>query len=139
MYKRITKGEIDAAKLAIGVNSRVVDDTLNEHKDFMNAVAKGNVRKVMQKLDEEPGLVEIPIDYEGNMPIHIASLNGYHALAVRLIERGANPNAKNIYDQTPLFMAALNYIHNHNIELIITLLNHGCDPRITVKVKSPAG
>mmetsp|Transcript_371 Transcript_371/g.439 ORF Transcript_371/g.439 Transcript_371/m.439 type:complete len:209 (-) Transcript_371:26-652(-) len=134
MKTRVTKAQLYEAKLAIGVNDRVVNDTLTEHKEFMTSISKGNISIAMRKLDEEPALVETPLDYEGNKPLHIAALNGYYALAERLIERGADPNAKNVWDQTPLFMAALNYINNDNIELVFNMLNYGCDPRVTVKV-----
>mmetsp|Transcript_369 Transcript_369/g.435 ORF Transcript_369/g.435 Transcript_369/m.435 type:complete len:199 (-) Transcript_369:26-622(-) len=133
MKTRVTKAQLYEAKLAIGVNDRVVNDTLTEHKEFMTSISKGNISIAMRKLDEEPALVETPLDYEGNKPLHIAALNGYYALAERLIERGADPNAKNVWDQTPLFMAALNYINNDNIELVFNMLNYGCDPRVTVK------
>jgi hypothetical protein len=139
METRVTQAQLYKAKLLMGVSSAVVNDTLTEHKDFMTFIAKGLIGKAMQKLEDDPSLLETSLDYEGNRPLHIAALNGYSKLSSKLLERGADLNSKNIYDQTPLFMAGLNFIHNNNFELIVHFLDFGCDPRVTCKVKCSQG
>ena len=58
------------------------------------------------------------------MPLHrVADVKTKSKIVSYLLQRGANPNIRDTYDQTPL-------LHANNIKAVRALLDHGADPNI---------
>jgi ankyrin repeat protein len=74
----------------------------------------------------EPLAINCVDPVTGNQPIHIATQNGHLNLVRLLLERRADPNAKNGKDNTPLHMA----IGYDYYECGQILLQHGADMTI---------
>ena len=64
-----------------------------------------------------------PIGYEGRTLLHAASEDGLMDVGQWLLNTGADPNAKDDYNVTPLHLAA----ENGHLELVRTLLQHSVD------------
>lgn len=92
--------------------------------DVFTAAAIGNSETVMRELDRDPALIESHSS-DGWTPLHVASYFGHRALAERLIERGANVEARstNAMKNTPLHAAAA----GRKAELVKLLLDEGAD------------
>ena len=63
----------------------------------------------------------------GDMPLHIAAVNGNLRAIILLIEEGAELNAKGEGEMTPLHYA----VQMNQIEAIKILLEHAADPTVT--------
>ena len=61
-------------------------------------------------------------DPDGNTPLHLAALNGNRKLVSVLLDRGAEVDAQNEANATPLIYGVTNR------EVVATLLNHGANP-----------
>ena len=48
------------------------------------------------------------VDGRGNTPLHLSAANGHSATSQKLIDLGANVNAKNKFGDTPLALAKKN-------------------------------
>jgi len=60
-------------------------------------------------------------NFNGDTPLHLASLNGNNSMVAFLIENGANVNAKNLEGSSPLHLA----VSAGHLEIVSYLATHG--------------
>jgi len=94
-------------------------------KSLLRAIIKGNANKVAEILKNNAKLsADESLDSAQNRLLHKAARYGQNKVVKTLIEVcGANPNAKNKFDMTPLHHAAV----EGSSEVIETLINAGAD------------
>lgn len=102
--------------------------SLNPRLDVFNAAAAGRVSQVIQQIDNEPPLLEA-YSTDGWTPLHLAAFFGHPELANKLLDRGADVNARstNPMKNTPLHAAAA----GGRTDIIELLLKRGADPNAT--------
>jgi len=103
-------------------------NTLDEDpikKSLLRSIIKGNDKKVVEILKKNAKLsAEETLDSAQNRLLHKAARYGQNKVVKALIEVcGANPNATNKFDMTPLHHAAV----EGSSEVIETLINAGAD------------
>merc|ERR1719187_3121070 len=76
---------------------------------------KEMLKKVAQLLDS--GVSTTIADYDNRTPLHIACVAGHKAVVKLLLERGADVNARDVHDWTPLDEATRN--HREEVEAIV--------------------
>src|SRR6266851_8228559 len=76
-----------------------------DYRPIHEAVLNGHMEKVRQLIRADHRTVNAP-DYDGNTPLHLAVLRGKTNIAVFLLSKGADVNAKNHAQMTPLIFAA---------------------------------
>jgi ankyrin repeat protein len=74
---------------------------------LFKAVNSNNVKEVRALITASPDLVGSASD-GGMTALHIAAARGYGDIALLLIEKGADVNARTIHDSTPLSFAVVN-------------------------------
>ena len=74
---------------------------------LFNAVNSNNVKEVRALITASPDLVG-SVSGGGMTALHIAAARGYGDIALLLIEKGADVNARTIHDSTPLSFAVVN-------------------------------
>jgi len=94
-------------------------------KSLLRSIIKGNANKVAEILKNNAKLsADETLDSAQNRLLHKAARYGQNKVVKTLIEVcGANPNAKNKFDMTPLHHAAV----EGSSEVIETLINAGAD------------
>jgi ankyrin repeat protein len=93
---------------------------------FLAAIRGGDVQAVRDFLDHDPGLVRAALGtgHGGWTALHEAAKRGHTAVANLLLQRGADPNAREAGDNTyPLHWAAA----HGNLEIVRALLDAGGD------------
>jgi ankyrin repeat protein/acetyl esterase/lipase len=88
------------------------------------AAAAGDLNKVRALLEADPTLLESK-DNLGFTPLHSACLAKQAAVAKFLLDKGANVNARDYFDLTPLHRAS--YDTGQHVGLIQLLLDKGAD------------
>jgi len=83
--------------------------------DIFYAAQEGDVKKVTQLLDS--GVSTTIADYDDRTPLHIACVAGHKGVVKLLLERGADVNARDVHDWTPLDEATRN--HREEVEAIV--------------------
>lgn len=98
--------------------------SLNPELDVFTAAAVGQTETVLKELGRDPALIAAH-STDGWTPLHLASFFGNRELALRLIERGAEVDARstNAMKNTPLHAAAA----GRKGELVKLLLDEGAD------------
>ena len=91
-------------------------------RQFLAAVFLGDVARVQSLVELHPGLATTP-DGRGDQPIHHAARNGDTEVVRRLIEHGADVNARNPRGHTVLYCAGG---HGH-LGTVQLLLESGSD------------
>lgn len=69
------------------------------------ATKAGDVEKVKSLLAENPNLIKTKDKMRGQTPLHTAAIAGQAGTAEVLLEAGADPNATDNKDKTPLYWA----------------------------------
>jgi ankyrin repeat protein len=90
--------------------------------EMHNAVDAGDLNKVKALLAADPTLLESQAD-DGSTPLHIACLKNQAAVANLLIDKGANVNARDNWNHTPLHNAMS--VFGQDINLIKHLIAEG--------------
>jgi len=80
---------------------------MTDTKEFARAVYAGNTDKVSQLLSGAMAKIDTPLGTAETTALHHAAGHGMLALARVLLERGANPNARDATGATPLHWAAV--------------------------------
>lgn len=102
--------------------------------DLLHAVNEGKLSQVEFLLNKHfsPNILD---DAESKTPLHIACQKNYSLIAKRLLEKGADPTAKDIFQKTPLHYAAEHghlgcsqLLLNDNSVAINALDNKGLSP-----------
>ena len=98
--------------------------SLRPDLDVFTAAAVGQTDIVLKELNRDPALIAAH-STDGWTPLHLASFFGHEELALRLIERGAELDARssNAMKNTPLHAAAA----GRKAELVKLLLDEGAD------------
>jgi ankyrin repeat protein len=98
--------------------------SLNPELDVFTASAVGYTETVLKELDRDPALIGVH-STDGWTPLHLASFFGNTELALRLIERGAEVDARstNAMKNTPLHAAAA----GRKGQAVKLLLDEGAD------------
>lgn len=91
--------------------------------DIHDAARNGDVARVKELLEREPGLVNARANPWKETPLHCAVDHRHREVVELLIAKGADVNAEDISRQTPLHEAA---IRGHE-EMVRLLLAHGAD------------
>ena len=118
---------------------------------LMFAAQQGDIDTAKVLLDAGAGIEEGTTE-EGT-PLVLAAASGHEKLALYLLERGANPNAKDAYGMRPLHYALIKGFHEissakeeptdrfgwrkkNMMELARTLLAKGADPNAKIEYLS---
>lgn len=102
--------------------------SLHPNLDVFDAAAVGDAALVFRELDRDPALIAMHSS-DGWTPLHLAAFFGNLELALKLIERGAEVDARstNAMKNTPLHAAAA----GRKTELVRLLLDEGADANAT--------
>jgi len=92
--------------------------------EIHDAVYAGDLNKVKALLEVDPNLLESK-DNDGSTPLHIACLKNQVAITNLLIDKGANVNARDNWNHTPLHNAM--GVFGQDINLIRHLIAEGAD------------
>ena len=94
----------------------------------LNAVNSGDESTLAQLIANSPGSKNSEFQRGTNLvpftPLLRAVSTGNHAMALYLLEKGANPDLANADGTTPLLVAA----ENGDLAMVRLLLDHGADP-----------
>jgi ankyrin repeat protein len=90
--------------------------------DIFDVAALGDVVRTTKLLEDSPTLVGA-VDKTGRTALHWAASKGQTNIVALLLDRGANPNAKQRSDETPLHFA----IEAEHVEVARLLLAKGAD------------
>jgi ankyrin repeat protein len=112
---------------------------------MFQTVRKGDVEAVERLLARDATLAQ-GTDISGNTPLHVAALadwkpgSQHAAIAMRLIQYGADVNARgyeeNMEEMTPLLLA----VFSNNVSVVKLLLSNGADPNgASGKGETPLG
>ncbi len=101
------------------------NNVLNANR-LVDAVEKNESFEIQAFLTKDVDVNQAQID--GMTALHWAAHHNDTALALSLLERGANPSAQNRYGVTPIYLACL----NGNSNLTRSLLDAGADPNATI-------
>jgi len=93
-------------------------------REIHKAAATGDLNKVRTLIEADPALVEAR-DGRGCTPLYTACIRNQVAVANFLIDRGADLNARNNWNLTPLHGA--NGVYGQDVELIKRLIAEGAD------------
>lgn len=99
--------------------------SLGPELDVFTAAAVGRQEFVLKELDRDPALIGTH-SKDGWTPLHIAAFFGHEALALKLIERGAEVDVRstNAMKNTPLHAAAA----GRKFDSVRLLLKEGANP-----------
>lgn len=105
--------------------------------DLGMACATGDITRVRELLDQEPGLVNRVSDYSGyyvgaGAPIKNAAAGGHLEIIQLLLERGADPNLPE-EGIAPDGHALHTAVVRGHIEIVRLLLKHGAHPNVEVE------
>lgn len=133
LYTSVRTGNVEDTKIAIAKGDDV--NAIGDGKSLLySAILYPTLldsRKVKESTEIARLLIEKGADvnamnYDGERPLHIASLYGNVEIVKLLIDRGADVNCINPESETPLHKAA----RNGNIEIIKLLLAKKADKKI---------
>jgi ankyrin repeat protein len=93
--------------------------------EIHTAAAIGDLNKVRALLEADPTLLESKVGELGFTPLHSACLAKQTAVANYLIDKGANVNARDYFQMTPLHRAS--YVPSQDLALIQRLIDKGAD------------
>ena len=112
--------------------SRTARNRSRQVRELMNAAARGDIKKVVQLLDNGLNVnVSFPRDeseFSGMTALMVSSRHGYPELVEELIKRGADVNLKRYVGDTALMFAA----GTGNVKTVDALLRAGANPNATV-------
>ncbi|WP_371222939.1 ankyrin repeat domain-containing protein [Orientia tsutsugamushi] len=86
-----------------------------------SAIKRGDVKAVLDILNENPGLVNFQQDVDFKTPLHTSVEHKQEEITKLLLERNANVTLQDNNGNTPLHVAA----RNHDFKMTETLLSHG--------------
>ena len=96
--------------------------------NILSAVKEGNIKLVQELEQENPDLLNVKDEY-GNGLLHWAVKNNFVEIVQWFLDKGADPNAKNLWGQPPLFFASW----SGEAEIALKLLDKGADPSLKDK------
>ncbi|XP_060872400.1 ankyrin-3-like [Metopolophium dirhodum] len=95
--------------------------------DLRAAIELGNYAAVKRSITRNRRLTHCPIGRAADHPVHVAAQSGHQHIVRLLLNRGANPNARNKHMMTPAHLCVLHCRH----EVVELLIGHGADPAAT--------
>lgn len=95
--------------------------------DLRAAIELGNYAAVKQCITRNRRLTNCRIGRAADHPVHLAAQSGHQHIVRLLLNRGANPNARNKHMMTPAHLCVLHCRH----EVVELLIQHGADPAAT--------
>jgi ankyrin repeat protein len=122
MHLACSSGHLDIVRelLSYGGSPNLRDAT--GATPIHDAASQGNVQMVELLFKQSGVEIEVTTN-DGFTPLLVAASRGHVKVATTLLERGADPNAKNVLGQTPLHVAAF----IGNVPMIELLHKHGAD------------
>lgn len=102
--------------------------------DIFDAIRKADVEAVKDLLSENQGLVHARVEELQWTPLHLVAAHGcdtkkgHEEIAKLLLACGAEVNARDIADQTPLHLIAING-SRESVQVARILLENGADVR----------
>ena len=130
----LTRNVLQQAKDRVGVNEKILNNTLDEEREFIRAVAYGNICIVNQLINKHPEWAHLQRHSTGDFPLHIAASNGKTSVVRRLLALGADQYCINNAGESILMSALLPLVISENYTLVELLLDAGCDPLVRDQV-----
>jgi ankyrin repeat protein len=93
-----------------------------DSQEIIDVVRAGNFETVKAMIGKEPGLIKVKSN-TGETLLHIAALSGNKDISFFLLSKGADPNAKDASNNTPL----TNSIRSRNFETVKVVGDNGGD------------
>lgn len=118
LYIAVLHGRQDIAELLIAHGAKAEDTIKNPMKIMHLAADIGAVEMGKILLKSNPELMHLR-DRRGNTPLHVAAAEGNTDFVLFLIAQGADPNAKNLENRTPLYAAQKKEHHE-----VVKILEH---------------
>lgn len=126
LHKAAVAGSVEAAKLLLKYNSNLIKEKTNkEYTALHMAVNNDKVEMAELLLAYDPLLVN-EANMAGCTPLHLATANNNLKMIKMLIEHGANINAQDKEDKTPLIKP----IYDGHTKTVKTLIELGADVNI---------
>jgi len=95
--------------------------------DLRGAIEMGNYAAVKRSITRNRRLTHCPIGRAADRPVHVAAQSGHQHIVRLLLNRGADPNARNKHMKTPAHLCVLHCRH----QVVELLIGHGADPAAT--------
>ena len=98
--------------------------------DFINACKTGNM-KVVKRTEKDGFDINAPLKEDGSTALMVAAAAGQNEVIQFLLEKGADVNAKKIFDYTPLMIS----INNSQTETARLLIEKGAEVNAFTNIK----
>lgn len=95
--------------------------------DLRKAIERGHYDAVKRMITWNRYLMHCPSGRTADYPIHVAVQSGNQRIVKLLLNRGADPNARNAHRKTPMHQCVLHCRHH----IIGQLVSHGADLNAT--------
>lgn len=111
--------------------TRAATAPLSFPRELRDAIRDSKAVLVSDLLEKDMRLLNSR-DEHGLTPLHWSILQGQNAIAIRLIDLGADVNARSDNGETPLFQASARdvYFQPHPVTLAAVLIEKGADVRV---------
>ena len=77
--------------------------------NFFKAASSGDLATLAMLLDQNPDLISAKHPGDLKTPLHVAAMCGKYQAVQLLLNRGADPNARDIYGKSPYYYARIAY------------------------------
>ncbi|XP_050440490.1 ankyrin-3-like [Adelges cooleyi] len=91
--------------------------------DLRKAIERGHYDTVKRMITWNRYLMHCPSGRTSDYPVHVAVQAGHQRIVKLLLNRGADPNARNAHRKTPMHQCVLNCRHN----IVGLLVDHGAE------------
>jgi ankyrin repeat protein len=130
------KGKFGIARVLLDYNAN--PNARSMDKTLLHLLMEGNDPSFNNNDEHIPDLAQVLVKNGADVdirltnewtPLHVAAFNGWLELARSILDHGANPNAENDRDETPLHLVSRGEYHfeENGVHIALLLLEHGVD------------